>query len=373
MLLVICVDRDDDLGQKAGIETPLVGRDAVEQAARDFGIVDPEDSDLNALYEGMRIYDEEVGAGTEAELVVLSGRAEEHRNHDRAIASQLDSLLEDLDAESAIVVTDGAEDERVIPIVESRLKVDGVSRTVVRQSENLENAYHVMKQVLDDPDTRATILVPAGILLLIFPIDVILSHLGFEGVALALAAAALGGYFLVKGLGLEDELDELLEETQDAIYTGKVSLITYIVAAGLVVIGAASGVRSMQMHGQGEEIITGTLPLAMAFIQGAIAWLTAAGVISSIGRIVDEYIQREDFPIAYLNGPFYIVAMGLALHGVSGYILGQIDVDYLTAILLGSVGIGAASTYVFGGIGRSSDGAVEGDEELVGEATSGEN
>ena len=27
-LLVICVDRDDDLGRKTGISTPVVGRDA---------------------------------------------------------------------------------------------------------------------------------------------------------------------------------------------------------------------------------------------------------------------------------------------------------------------------------------------------------
>ncbi len=364
MLLVICVDRDDDLGRKAGIETPIVGRDEVEQAAHDFGLVDPEDSDLNSLYEGMRIYDEETGSGEDVELVVLSGTSKEHRSQDRAVASQLDDVLADVDADSAIVVTDGAEDERVIPIVESRLKIDGVSRTVVRQAENLENAYHVLKRVLDDPDTRATILVPVGILLLIFPIDVIMRHFGFQGVALALTAGALGGYFIVKGMGLEDELDELLEQTRDAIYTGKVSLITYLIAGGLFIIGIASGLRTVQTFGEGEEIITGTVPLVMAFVQGAIAWLTAAGVISSLGRIVDEYIQRDSFPVAYLNGPFYVVSMGLALHGVSGYFLGRLDEVYLSAVVLASIGIAAASTTIFGGIGGGSS-SVDTEDELA--------
>ena len=33
-LLVICVDRDDDVGKKAGITTPVVGRDPCINAAQ---------------------------------------------------------------------------------------------------------------------------------------------------------------------------------------------------------------------------------------------------------------------------------------------------------------------------------------------------
>ena len=32
-LLVICVDRDDDVGKKAGITTPVVGRDSMYQCS----------------------------------------------------------------------------------------------------------------------------------------------------------------------------------------------------------------------------------------------------------------------------------------------------------------------------------------------------
>ena len=33
-LLVICVDRDNDVGKKAGISTPVVGRNACIEAAQ---------------------------------------------------------------------------------------------------------------------------------------------------------------------------------------------------------------------------------------------------------------------------------------------------------------------------------------------------
>ncbi|MBC8251475.1 MAG: DUF373 family protein, partial [Candidatus Nitrosopelagicus sp.] len=46
-LLVICVDRDDDVGKKAGITTPVVGRDSCINAAQRLALEDPEDADSN--------------------------------------------------------------------------------------------------------------------------------------------------------------------------------------------------------------------------------------------------------------------------------------------------------------------------------------
>jgi len=353
VLLIVCVDRDDDLGRKAGIETPVIGYDEVRDAASGFGVSDPEDSDLNALYEALRLYEEE---DEECEVAAISGSKSTHRNRDRAVAAQVDEVLEEVDATSAVVVTDGAEDEGIIPIVESRLRIDGVNRTIVKQAQNLENAYHVVKQFLDDPDTRATILVPLGIILLIFPINTLMEILGYPNTALGLTAGILGGYFILKGLGKDDDIEEMIDVAREGIYSGKVSLITYLIAAGLVIIGLASGLREVQVHTASEEIvIAGPLPVAMAFIRGAIAWLTVAGVVSSIGRIVDEYIQTEDFPRKYLNGPFYIISMGIALHAVSSFFIGAEEVTevYLAVAVVISIGIGMASTAVFGGIGRS--------------------
>ena len=44
-LLVICIDRDNDVGEKAGIVTPVVGRDACIEAAQRLALEDPEDAD----------------------------------------------------------------------------------------------------------------------------------------------------------------------------------------------------------------------------------------------------------------------------------------------------------------------------------------
>lgn len=358
MLLIICVDRDDDIGRKTGAETPIIGREKVEEIAHEFGVTDPEDSDLNALFQAMQIYDEEEG---EAEIVVLTGSSKHHRNPDRAIARQLEEVLTELDASSAIVVTDGAEDEGVIPIVESRLKIDGVRRTVVRQAQNLENAYHVLKQLLRDPETRGTILIPLGILLMLFPINIVMEYLNYPNAALGVTTALLGIYFLVKGLGLDDRVEDITEVAREGIYSGKVSLITYFIAAGLLVIGVASGFGSVQQLVENEEVVVvGLVPLAMAFLYGAVVWLTFGGVVSSIGRILDEYIQKDDFPRPYLNAPFYVVSMGVALYGVSGFFLGLLEEVYFAALIVVSIGVAVTSTAVFGGIGRGSQDTEEG-------------
>lgn len=364
MLLIICVDKDDDVGRKAGIATPVVGRKEVEKAAQEFGVADPEDSDLNALFQGMRIYDETKEDGEDCEIAVVTGSRETHRNRDQAVAAQVDEVLERVDASSAVVVTDGAEDEGVIPIIESRLRIDGVNRTIVKQAQNLENAYHVLKRLLSDPETRGTILVPIGIAHLIIPFDVLMSFFDLPNAGRGIALALLGGYFIMKGLGMDEDIEHMIDVARDGIYSGKVSLITYLVAAGFVVIGAAGGLHEVQTFTVSDDtIISGAVPVAMAFVQGSIAWLTVAGVVSSVGRIVDEYIQADDFPRTYLNGPFYVISMGLALHAVSGFFVGSNNQVYLAVAVVISVGIGMASTAVFGGIGRDSIGG--GDEEIA--------
>ena len=48
-ILVLTVDRDNDLGIKTSIRGPVVGRRQVLTAALKLGIADPEESDTNAI------------------------------------------------------------------------------------------------------------------------------------------------------------------------------------------------------------------------------------------------------------------------------------------------------------------------------------
>ena len=55
---MLCIDRDDDIGSKGGIETPIVGRDACINAGTRLALEDPEDADSNAIFGAVKVYEE---------------------------------------------------------------------------------------------------------------------------------------------------------------------------------------------------------------------------------------------------------------------------------------------------------------------------
>ncbi|PSQ17495.1 hypothetical protein BRD00_07260 [Halobacteriales archaeon QS_8_69_26] len=313
--LVLCVDRSDDIGHKTGLSTPVVGWEAVRSLVTDVGLADPEDSSVNCLLESLRITRELRDENEDAEVAVISGGGEDSViSADRAVARQVDALVQEYDPDSAVVVIDSAEDERLVPIVESRVRVDSVDRVVVRQARDLKSTYYLLKQFLADEELRQTVLVPIGVTLVVFPVLSILTDIA---VAAAAITTVIGGFLLYKGLGVEDYLIEVATEVRDAVYSGQVSIVTYAVAGGLTLIGVFAG--GFEVSGlEGSEGVW--LP-AMIFAYNAVPWLALAAMTASLGRLLDEAIRDGRLSTPYLNLPFFAVAMGLVVRGFSAYFL----------------------------------------------------
>jgi len=324
MFLVLCVDLDDDLGRKTGVATPVVGRDAVQAAATSLATADPEDSDANVLFQGLHLYDDLAADGADVEVAAVTGIDGSEVAANRAVGREIDELLAGLSASDevrAVVVTDGAQDETVLPVIRSRVTIDGVRRVVVRQAQDLESMYYTIKQVLDDPETRGTLLVPLGIVLLIYPLSVLATLFGLPGTVFGLASALLGLYVLARGLGLENVVDTTVERVRESLYGGRVTLITYVVAGALLVIGGISGLGELETVQAEASDELGALRVLAALVFGAVQWFAAAGVTTSLGQITDEYLADE-FEWRYMNAPFYVVAIAAVLHAVSAFILG---------------------------------------------------
>jgi putative membrane protein len=342
MLLVLCVDLDDDLGRKTGIETPVVGREAVEEAAVSLATADPEDSDVNVLFEGLHIYGETQGP---VEIAAVTGAEGDEVRANRALGRELDAVIESLpDGEvRVLVVTDGAQDESVLPVIRSRVMIDGVRRVVVRQAQNLESMYYTMKQVLDDPETRGTVLVPLGILLLIYPLAILADWLGLPGAVLGVTSALLGLYALFRGLALEEDLRAAFVSGRESLYAGRVTLVTYVVAVVLVLIGAVEGYELLQARGGDSP---GAVVALATFLFGAVRWIAVAGITSSLGRITDEYLSGA-FEWQYLNAPFYVLAITAVLHAVSGFVIQDVTRTDLAVLLAAGTLLAVCSTLTF--------------------------
>ncbi|TKR26366.1 DUF373 family protein [Natronomonas salsuginis] len=346
MLLILCVDLDDDLGRKTAFDTPVIGRDAVEEAAVELATADPEDSDVNVCFQGVHLHDSIDDESVEVALVTGTAKADVSAN--RKVGEEVDTVLASLSTGEdvkAIVVTDGAQDESVLPVIRSRVPIDGVRRVVVRQAQDLESMYYTFKQVLADPETRGTILIPLGILLLIYPISILAEVIGLPGSSLGVISALLGLYVLFRGLGLEDTIDDTLERIRVGLFSGRVQLITYVVAAALVIVGVVGGVEATEAL---TEVDGEPTQAAAAFVYGAVQWAAAAGVVAALGRITDEYLAGG-FEWRYLNAPFYVVSIAIVLHGMSAFFaaLPFAELSYLALTLTTGTFLGLASTLAF--------------------------
>jgi putative membrane protein len=348
MLLVLCVDLDDDLGRKTGVDTPVIGRDAVEEAAVALATVDPEDSDVNVLFQGIHVHDDVAATDDEEiEVAAVTGTQGSDVQANRAVGEEVDTVLASLQTGenvSAVVITDGAQDESVLPVIRSRVPIDGVRRVVVRQAQDLESIYYTMKQVLEDPETRGTILVPIGVLLLVYPFVTIASYFEVGGTAvLGTLSALLGFYSLFRGLGLESVVDDAAEQLRSFLYAGRVTIITYVVAAALLVVGGVQGFDLLTRVQSAPGPLTVPVVVA-ALVHGAVEWFAAAGVTSSLGQVTDEYLS-DRFEWRHLNAPFYVVAIAVVLRAVSGFFLNADPYAGLAGVdALGLTGLAIALT-----------------------------
>lgn len=315
-LLVLCIDRDDDLGMKAGIDSPVVGRAANAEAALTMGTADPEDSDLNTIFGGIKAYDEFVAEGKDVEIVTLTGDTNVGLVSDKKIAEQLDILIERFHPAGVIVVSDGAEDEAILPIIQSRVKVNGVRRVLVKQSPNLESTYYLLKKVFEDPKISHPLFLLMSLPLLIYTI---FSILGRSELAVVAITGAVGIYFFSRWLGLDDFIDDTKQAFTGSLYRGKVAFITYVLAAVLMVIATIQGATRFWDYYTGD-IWYGYITLVMIFINASVWWYVAAGICVNLGKILDFYLEGVGDERTY-SYPFFIFATGLIFWSASVFIL----------------------------------------------------
>jgi len=193
-ILILNVDRDDDLGSKAGVKGPVIGKEKLIESATKLGLADPEDSDCNAIFEAVKI-SEELKGKYKTEAAIVTGSRNVGIESDAIIQKQLNAVIKKTKPDYVVLVTDGSEDDAVIPIIQSKVPILSVHTVIVRQSENLESTYYKIKEFLhetmEDPKTSRIVFgIPAAALILYAIFD----YNGWR-----LIVGLLGAYFFIKG------------------------------------------------------------------------------------------------------------------------------------------------------------------------------
>ncbi|MEM4699522.1 MAG: DUF373 family protein [Candidatus Nezhaarchaeales archaeon] len=297
-VLVIYVDRDDDIGRAIKAKTPIIGRQANLEAATRFALASPEDSDVNALFAAVQVLDKLREEGVDCELATLAGALEGGLRADLKIARELDEALKTYPAEAAVVVSDGAADEHVIPLIQSRLPIISVRRTIVRQSRGVEETYllfaRYVRRLLEDPKYSVYFVGVPGLFLVAAGVLASLGLVHYAGVALLII---VGMALIVKGFSIDRALASSWASSP-IVFTS--TLIAIIIVSVAIYLGS-SAVAAYILDRGGVEVtevprLVGVF-LALPNVQTLAARvynvdvIMAALLVLLIGRGVDKHLE----------------------------------------------------------------------------------
>ena len=203
-LLVLAVDRDGDLESKTKVRSPVWGKQQVVAAATELAISDPEEADANSIFAAVREYDRLAPKGVSCEVAVACGVSDSGIDADRKIRREVEKILARDQFTGIILVSDGADDEAVLPVLQSMKPIVSVVRIAVKYSRTVEETYMVLGRylrmlVFDQRYSKWAIGVP-GVILLFAGLLVLLGRAFEAEIAILII---VGGTFLVRGFGID--------------------------------------------------------------------------------------------------------------------------------------------------------------------------
>jgi putative membrane protein len=319
-ILVLNVDRDDDFGQKAGLNSPFIGRQENLEASIALGIKDPEDSDTNTLLAAIGMYDEMVKKGMDAEVATICGDMKVGYESDLVLATQLENVLEVIKPDRVVLVSDGAEDEYIFPMVASRVKVDSVRRVFVKQAPTVEGTYYILTKMLQDDKIRKRILPPIGLVLAVFGFFALLPKvveymstpdLGLiSDMALGVIGILLGLYLIFYAYKVGERVSRSFKSAARAVRSGSLMIVFAALAAVFLLAGITNGIDAAASATNGDI----TLQLLL-FISGALWFWMFAAFSYATGKFVSMFFATAKVYWTYIVVTLTVFAIGFIVQG----------------------------------------------------------
>ncbi len=317
-ILVVSVDRDDDFGKKAKIPGPIIGKQKNLEAAKQLLIVDPTESDANAVFEAVKTYDE---LGKDAvDIVTLTGHASRGYKADKIILAQLEQVMKKYKKIDGIfLVSDGADDEELIPILQSRIKILSKKVVIVKQAAELERGYYVLKQVLRDPHFARIVFGLPGVILLTIAF--------LQDVGARLIVLTIGFYLLLKGFGLEDPIINAFRNFRETTSIERASFPLYVGSFLTIILSVWAGFEKIKTLAAASPI-----QISAGFVSGFINLFIVGIILFFIGRIGDMGYRKELQQIRkYLLSIVTVLALWIVILKATDLVFGFIQLDEFLA------------------------------------------
>ncbi len=321
-LLVICVDRDNDIGEKAGIITPVIGRDACIDAAQRLALEDPEDADSNSMFSAIKTYEDLISKGYQVEVVIVAGTKERGVQADEKILIEIKKILEVFSANGAVIVSDGEDDESVIPVIQNVLPVVSVQRVIMKVSRSVEYSYAVfgkyLKMLAYDSKYSKFFLGVPGILLLIGGVATIF---GYTAEIFAVLVSILGAAFLIRAFDIDRAWANLTKPTP----MGFIRIFTMVAGILLILSSVPAGINSIdqklvEKHSDlftiftdkiiMGQFVTGALPILWMGLGAIFAGILLSNWIGGVPRQISDVLRIVVLGALYpITSQFIIIMM----------------------------------------------------------------
>ncbi len=304
-ILVLAVDRDDDIG-RVGLTTPIIGEEAVLEAARVFGVARPEDPDLNVLYAAVETARRLRSQGYEAIVAVVAGDASDPVRADLRIREQVEEITREHPVDGIVLVADGREDEEVIPVVQNVAPIVSVRRVVVEQLRGLEETYiligRYIKKAVMEPRFARVLLGYPGIIITGFAVLAMLGLLQYAITALLLLAGIL---MVIRGFELEEKLAEVVSKNPLMALAALVATVSIAATIGIAYYTLQTALRA-PIHRVLAEVLASVSPL-----------IGLAGISVIAARMADKLVKRNLDVIDELIGLSVVITAVVILYQLS--------------------------------------------------------
>ena len=319
--LVLVVDRDDDFGVKGKVNTPVIGVQNCLDAATAFGIADPEDSDLNALFAAVSVCLEIQEDGHEADVALICGDEKVGHRSDLALVAQLEEVLDEIQPDSVVLVGDGAEDEYIYPIISSRAHVDSVRKVYVKQSPGIEGSFYIITKMLSDPGKRKRFLVPLGFIIVLLSLFFIMPALlvyssdhdinTLAGMSGSLAFFFIGFVLILYGYNVSELYQEFRKNLISSLAGDTTRLLFLCVSLSIVLLMAVW--NYVEVNGL---YITSVFQWILYYFTSLVWPILIAIMVYVVGQIIQDYQTSKTVKLSLVFGCIGIVNLGLVLTGV---------------------------------------------------------
>ena len=343
-LLVICVDRDDDVGEKTGISTPVVGRNECIEAGQRLALEDPEDADSNAIFSAIKTYEDLVSRGYNAQVIIATGVTGRGVQADEKIAAEIKSVLKKFSADGAVIVSDGEDDEMVIPIIQNVIPVVSVQRVVMKVSRTIEHSYAVfgkfLKMVMYDPKYSKFFLGVPGILLLIGGVGAVT---GYTAEIFAVLVSILGGAFLIRAFDIDKAWSNWAKPTPEGFIRMFTLITGLILIAGSIPAGVTNvGLENITADLGVLDILTDEIIIGK-FISGMIPFLWIGIGTIFVGILFNNWLNRKLRHISDILRIIVLVSLYPTVYQFTNILVGGESSFSLILPLVVGFGVTAAS------------------------------